>query len=42
MTDLEFDKKFDNGEDITSYLDLKNISRPASKYRFSCMDGRKD
>lgn len=28
MTDLEFDKKFDNGEDITSYLDLKNISRP--------------
>lgn len=28
MTASEFDKKFDNGEDITSYLDLKNISRP--------------
>lgn len=24
----EFDKKFDNGEDITGHLDLKNISRP--------------
>ncbi len=24
----EFDKKFDNGEDITGYLDLKSISRP--------------
>lgn len=24
----EFDKKFDDGEDITNYLDLKNIARP--------------
>ncbi len=24
----EFDKKFDTGEDITGYLDLKSTSRP--------------
>lgn len=28
MMASEFDKKFDNGEDITGYLDLKSISRP--------------
>jgi len=24
----EFDKKFDNGEDLTDYLDLENAKRP--------------
>jgi len=24
----EFDRKFDNGEDISPYLDLKNAKRP--------------
>ncbi len=24
----EFDKKFDNGEDVSDYLDLKNAKRP--------------
>ncbi|MEK6746863.1 MAG: CopG family antitoxin [Pseudomonadota bacterium] len=28
MMASEFDKKFDTGEDITGYLDLKSTSRP--------------
>jgi len=28
ITASEFDKKFDSGEDVTTYLDLKNASQP--------------
>jgi hypothetical protein len=27
----EFDRRFDNGEDITEYLDLTTLSRPGKK-----------
>lgn len=29
----EFDEKFDNGEDITSYLDMNTIRRPGYEQR---------
>lgn len=28
MRASDFDKKFDNGEDITSFLDLNSVTRP--------------
>lgn len=29
----EFDRRFDNGEDISDYLDLKNVRRPGCDIR---------
>ncbi len=29
----EFDKKFDNGEDITKYLDMKKAKRPGQEHK---------
>jgi hypothetical protein len=29
----EFDEKFDNGEDVTPYLDLSTIRRPSHEQR---------
>ncbi len=29
----DFDKKFDEGEDITEYLDLEEVERPGQKQR---------
>lgn len=29
----EFDKKFDSGEDIIKYLDLKNVKRPGQNQK---------
>ena len=28
MKTSDFDKKFDDGKDITAFLDLKNVARP--------------
>ncbi len=41
----EFDKKFDNGEDVLAYLDLKKARRPGLEVKrvnvdFSQMDDR--
>ena len=33
MKTNEFDEKFDNGEDITSYLDLTQVRRPGLEPR---------
>ena len=33
MKASEFDKKFDNGEDITDFLNLSKAKRPAQKQR---------
>lgn len=33
MKTSEFDKKFDDGEDISTYLDLKSAQRPGLKIR---------
>ena len=29
----EFDKKFDNGEDVTKYLDMKKARRPRQEHK---------
>ena len=29
----EFDKKFDNGEDLSEYLDIKNAKRPGREQK---------
>ena len=29
----DLDKKFDNGEDITEYLDVKNLRRPGQEHK---------
>ena len=31
ITASKFDKKFDSGEEIIEYLDLKNITKPGNK-----------
>ena len=33
MKASEFDKKFDNGEDITEFLDVSKAKRPAQEQR---------
>ncbi|MBW4624837.1 MAG: BrnA antitoxin family protein [Brasilonema octagenarum HA4186-MV1] len=33
MKAQEFDEKFDNGEDVTSYLDLSTVRRPGYEQR---------
>jgi hypothetical protein len=33
MKAIEFDKKFDNDEDITEFLDLSKAKRPAQEQR---------
>ncbi|MBN1556110.1 MAG: ribbon-helix-helix protein, CopG family [Phycisphaerae bacterium] len=33
MSAKEFDRRFDNGEDISDYLDLKNVRRPGRDIR---------
>ena len=30
ITAAEFDRKFDNGEDMTEFLDLDNVSKPGN------------
>jgi len=29
MKTIDFDKKFDDGEDVTAFLDIKNARRPS-------------
>ncbi|MBN1943421.1 MAG: ribbon-helix-helix protein, CopG family [Phycisphaerae bacterium] len=33
MSAKEFDRRFDNGEDVSDYLDLKNVRRPGRDIR---------
>ncbi|NMG08539.1 CopG family transcriptional regulator [Brasilonema sp. UFV-L1] len=33
MKTQEFDEKFDNGEDVTPYLDLSTVRRPGHEQR---------
>jgi hypothetical protein len=33
MKAQDFDEKFDNGEDVTSYLDLSTVRRPGYEQR---------
>ena len=38
ITASDFDRKFDDGEDITPFLDIQNISRPGLESRRVSVD----
>jgi hypothetical protein len=38
ITADEFDKKFENDEDITAFLDLKNVSKPGLEQKRVSVD----